>query len=55
MSDLTTMKNNAMTYNGPLHWVSNIAFKLETEAEAALNQRKDEIINLEHLIKERNR
>jgi len=52
MDDVRQMRQNAQIYNGMGHYVTLIAGELEDLAEAKLDEKKDEILNLEHLLAE---
>ena len=54
MADVQMMKLNAEVYNGGLHSISKLAGDLTNLCERLLERRKDEILNLETLVREIN-
>ena len=50
-ADVQLMVNNAVTYNGPNHWIANIARTLEDFAEQELANKESEVENMECVIK----
>ena len=50
--DVELMQLNASLFNGPVHLITKIATTLKEVAERELRDRRDEIANLETLVKE---